>query len=89
MSKLHFLILLSVIVSVFCIEPQDIGCTGISTAEFEEKDATCSKCEEDYSGNGMIDRCRSDCYSGPFFKSCVELLNKGYDEKDENVKPEW
>nr|prf hyperglycemic hormone-related protein [Latrodectus tredecimguttatus] len=64
------------------ISPADIGCTDISQADFDEKNNNCIKCGEDGFGEELVNRCRDKCFTDNFYQSCVDLLNKVYEEKD-------
>nr|V9QFG9.1 RecName: Full=Alpha-latrotoxin associated low molecular weight protein SGV150-311; Short=Alpha-latrotoxin-associated LMWP SGV150-311; AltName: Full=Latrodectin; Flags: Precursor [Steatoda grossa]AHC13265.1 alpha-latrotoxin associated low molecular weight protein [Steatoda grossa] len=88
MNVLHFLILLMSVVSVFCINPEDIGCDDSITPEkFAENDAKCVQCKEQFEETNMLEQCREDCFKGKFFRSCVDHLSGAYDEKDDVEAP--
>nr|V9QFH5.1 RecName: Full=Alpha-latrotoxin associated low molecular weight protein; Short=Alpha-latrotoxin-associated LMWP; AltName: Full=Latrodectin-1; Short=Latrodectin; Flags: Precursor [Latrodectus hesperus]AHC13253.1 alpha-latrotoxin associated low molecular weight protein [Latrodectus hesperus] len=82
MSKLFFVAFLCLIISVFATTPDEIGCTDISQAEFDEKNANCIKCGEEGFGEEMVKRCRNKCFTDNFYQSCVDQLNGVYEEKD-------
>nr|AHC13259.1 alpha-latrotoxin associated low molecular weight protein [Latrodectus geometricus] len=89
MNKLFFVVFLCLIISVFAIGPADLGCTDMPQAEFDEKNANCEKCgNEEGFGEEMVSRCRDKCFTDNFYQSCVDLLNKVYEEKDVPVPPE-